>query len=161
MKVDKPEPGAVGRPRGRYKSRLDEKGRLKLPADFQEYLKALGAGRVFITTLGDRVAKIYPEWVWDQVESALGKPSDNGTQLKAVLFTAHDYGGTAEMDGQGRLTFPAELRQELGLENSVVHLFWMGEHVDVMSDAEYAGRKAKHSESLSRGLELVDTMGLP
>lgn len=159
--MDQPASGTVGRPRGRYKSRLDEKGRLKLPTDFQEYLKALGAGRVFITTLGDRIAKIYPEWVWDKVEAELSKPSENGTRLKAVLFTAHDYGGTAEMDAQGRLTFPAELRQELGLENSTVHLFWLGEHVDVVSDAVYAGQKAAHAENLAAGLALVDTMGLP
>ena len=153
--------GAVGRPRGRYKSRLDEKGRLKLPTDFHEYFKSLGAMRVFITTIGDRVARIYPDWVWDQVERELSKPSPDGEDLESVLFTAQDLGGNAEIDGQGRVTFNPELRAELGMENATVHLLLMGEHVEVMSDAEYVTRKAGHSERLASGLKLVKTMGLP
>lgn len=117
--------------------------------------------RVFITTIGDRVARIYPDWVWDQVERELTKAGENGAELEAVLFTAQDLGGNAEIDGQGRVTFNAELRAELGMENAAVHLLLMGEHVEVMSDAEYLTRKAGYSEQLATGLKLVKTMGLP
>ncbi|HYZ83227.1 MAG TPA: hypothetical protein VE621_02430 [Bryobacteraceae bacterium] len=151
----------VGRPRGRYRGRLDEKGRLKLPADFQEYFRAIGAIKLFVTTFGDRMARIYPDWSWDKVEASLSQPGENARALKAVLFVAQDLGGNAEMDVQGRVTFPSELREALGMDGTPLHLVMMGEHIEVFTEAEYQKKKAAAAENVEKGLELVEVLGLP
>ena len=45
-------------------ARVDDKGRLKLPAEFLEYLKKLGVNMVFVTTLDKKTARIYPISLW-------------------------------------------------------------------------------------------------
>ena len=59
--------GSVEHPRGIYPARIDEKGRLKLPADFHRYLTEIGATRVFVTSFDERIGRIYPIPVWKQV----------------------------------------------------------------------------------------------
>jgi MraZ protein len=63
-----PRPAPVEPPRGTYQARVDEKGRLKLPAVFQQYLTDLGETKVFVTSLDVRIARIYPISVWKENE---------------------------------------------------------------------------------------------
>ena len=52
--------GSVEYPRGIYPAKVDDKGRLKLPADFHRYLTEIGATKVFVTSFDERVGRIYP-----------------------------------------------------------------------------------------------------
>ena len=61
-------PTGVEPPRGFHGARVDEKGRLKLPSVFQQYLKSLGEETVFITTLDMSTLRIYPISLWKQNE---------------------------------------------------------------------------------------------
>ena len=56
-------------PRGFFTARVDEKGRLKLPAEITEYLAALGEQQVFVTTVNGTTARIYPISVWRRNEN--------------------------------------------------------------------------------------------
>jgi len=47
-------------PLGAYPATVDEKGRLKLPVNFKEYLESLEDGRLFVTTTDKRIARVYP-----------------------------------------------------------------------------------------------------
>ena len=49
----------VESPRGIYPARVDEKGRLKLPADFQRFLQESGATKVFITSFDELTVSIF------------------------------------------------------------------------------------------------------
>ena len=54
-----------------YPGKLDDKGRMKLPSVFAEYLAALsyvGQKKLFVTSLDGRIARIYPQEVWRQNE---------------------------------------------------------------------------------------------
>ena len=57
-------------------ARVDEKGRLKLPSEFLEYLKKLGVDKVFITTLDRELARIYPISVWKANENFFANAGD-------------------------------------------------------------------------------------
>ena len=52
--------GEVDRPRGVCHTKLDEKGRVKLSAELQRYLAALGETKFFVTTLDGDIGRIYP-----------------------------------------------------------------------------------------------------
>src|ERR1700732_2174128 len=56
---------------------VDEKGRLKLPAEFLEYLEALKVTKVFITTFDQRQARIYPIAVWKVNEALFQSSGEN------------------------------------------------------------------------------------
>ena len=70
----KPVPDA---PRGVFRAAVDDKGRLKLPASIVQYLEALGERKVFITTLDEAEARIYPLSVWRETEKMLQEPGDD------------------------------------------------------------------------------------
>ena len=110
-------------PRGMYPGRLDDKGRMKMPAAFQQYFAALPEKKLFVTSLDRRIAQIYPMEVWRQNEKFFETYRDNPELAKKVAFNAADLGVEAEMDAQGRITFPPELRRELGMEDQTVRLY--------------------------------------
>src|ERR1700743_1330531 len=55
-------------PRGMYPTRLDDKGRLKLPAGFQTFFAALREKTLFVTSMDRKVALIYPMAIWRENE---------------------------------------------------------------------------------------------
>ena len=128
-------------PLGMYPSRLDDKGRIKLPAAFQQYLSSLPEKRLFVTSLDRRIAQIYPIEVWRQNEKFF-RERKNPQVARKISFNAADLGAEAEMDSQGRITFPPELRRELGLEEQTLHLKaeWSG-RIEVLSERMYAEQK--------------------
>ena len=67
----------VEAPRGFFSARVDEKGRLKLPAAITQYLGALGENKVFVTTLNGSTARIYPISAWRQTENVLEEAGED------------------------------------------------------------------------------------
>ncbi len=157
-------PGAptvlVEAPRGRYSAgKLDEKGRLKMPTDFQEYLRSLPDKKLFVTSLNRRIAQIYPMDVWRENEKRLESFTADPEAARTVMFNANDLGANAEMDGQGRITFNPELRRELGLENQGVHMYAYRGRIEVMSDAVYQAQRQQHSKDPQASVDVLERAG--
>ncbi len=138
-----PIPPKVDPPLGMYTTRVDDKGRVKLPVDFQEYFAGAGCDKFFITSLDRRIAQIYPISVWRQNEKFLATYRDDPEMADNVAFNAQDLGGQADLDGQGRVLFPAELRRQLGIENQQIRIFAVDERVEVLSEQVYEERKQR------------------
>src|SRR5215471_15178585 len=134
-------------PRGMYPSRLDDKGRLKLPAAFQQFFAALREKKLFVTSLDRRIAQIYPMAVWRQNEKFFDTYRDDPKTARKVAFNAADLGAEAEMDGQGRILFPPELRRELAIEKQAVRLFAYRGRIEVLSETIYEERKREAAET--------------
>ena len=96
--------------RGNCPAKVDEKGRLKIPAVFLDALKEYG-NQFYITSTTGESARIYPMKVWSEIEDKLAKvPSQNRAKRKFLMRTSY-YGQRVEMDGQGRVLLPAVLRE--------------------------------------------------
>ena len=85
-----------------YPARLDEKGRLKLPVQFQKYFNDLPEKQLFVTSLDSRTAQIYTLTAWLANEEFLNGYATNPKAARNVLFTSADLGAESDMDGQGR-----------------------------------------------------------
>lgn len=143
MDADSPNPvPRVEPPRGFYPGRVDEKGRLKLPARFQEYLGSLADKTFFVTTLGDGIARIYPISVWKENEAILENFVDDPEAAQRQAFLANAYGSDSEMDGQGRVLISPELRRKLELENQPVQLMFYRGRIDVFKQSAFAAQLA-------------------
>lgn len=99
---------------------VDDKGRLKLPAEFVAYLKAVDGVKVFITTVDFRQIRIYPLPVWKRNANLFDNVSENAAAAERLERIAKAFGGDAEVDGSGRLLLPASLREAMGLEKQAV-----------------------------------------
>src|SRR5690348_5753030 len=147
-------------PRGMYPARLDDKGRLKLPTSFQQFFSALREKKLFVTSLDRRIAQIYPMEVWRQNENFFETYRDNPNVAKNVAFNAADLGIEAEMDAQGRITFPPELRRELGIENQTLRLFAYKGRIEVLSEKIYEERKLQASGTGPEDVANLERAGL-
>ena len=137
-------------PRGMYPSRLDDKGRLKLPGAFQQYFSALREKKLFVTSLDRRTAQVYPMEVWRGNEKFFENYRDDVRLARNVAFNAADLGAESEMDGQGRILFSPELRRELGIENQPVRLYAYRGRIEILSEAIYEERKREAAHIADR-----------
>lgn len=108
--------------RGNHPARIDEKGRLKLPAEFKRRVDESYGPQFYITSKDGRRAEIYPLREWELIEDKLaGIPNLNPAKKKFLDVTNY-YGQMAELDGQGRLTLPQLLRESAKVTAEVVVL---------------------------------------
>jgi MraZ protein len=98
---------------------LDAKGRLAMPSRYREQLRSCCASRLVITIDSDRCLLIYPEPNWMEIERKLEKlPSFNPAARKLQrLYIGHAH--DVEMDSQGRMQIPPELRRFANLDKRV------------------------------------------
>lgn len=96
--------------RGNHPTRVDEKGRLKLPADIKRRVDEMYGPQFYITSLDGKRAQIHPLKEWEKIEAQLAKLSSMDPVRKKFLDVTNYYGQMAEMDAQGRLLIPQLLR---------------------------------------------------
>ncbi len=147
-------------PRGIYPARVDEKGRLKLPVNFQQFLSGSGEQKVFITSLDIRTARIYPISLWKENEKILEDSTDDPDGAEDVAFLANDLGADSELDSQGRVLLPTELRRMLALEAQPVWLECYQGGINVYNKEVYEGRQRRSRENLVDKVKTFKKKGL-
>jgi MraZ protein len=108
--------------RGNHPTRVDEKGRLKVPAEFKRVIDEKYAQKFYITSLDGVVAQVYPFEEWERIEQKLAALSTYNPTKKKFLTRTNYYGQVVEMDGQGRLLVPQILREAAQIRGEVAVL---------------------------------------
>jgi MraZ protein len=116
--------------RGNHPTRVDEKGRLKLPAEFKRRIDEQYGSQFYITSKDGKVAEIYPLQEWEKVEEKLALIPNMNPAKKKFLDRVNYYGQMAEMDAQGRLLLPQILRESAQVTGDVV-VFGMQTYLEV------------------------------
>jgi len=150
----------VEAPRGTLTGRVDDKGRLKLPATVLQYLDSIGERKVFVTTLNVSTALIYPISAWRETEKMLQEPGEDAEARSDVAFVANHYGEDAEVDAQGRVLMPTTLRRELELEKDDVHLLWYKQRIEIFGSRTYEQRLSRAKTNLAEKLAALEKKGL-
>jgi transcriptional regulator MraZ len=143
-----------------FDCRLDDKGRLKLPAEFQHFLSAMPEKNLFVTSLDRRIAQIYPIAAWRENEKFFENYRENPQVAQDVAFNANDLGADAEMDSQGRVLFNTALRSQLDLEGQPLHLYAYRGHVRVLTHATYEERRQRAAKAAPENLDVLERAGL-
>ncbi len=157
---EEPKPTPVEPPRGFFPAHVDDKGRLKLPVNFQQYLGLLGDQKLFVTSIDGRTGRIYPISVWEQNEKILAElATTDPDAADALSFISNEYGEEAKLDTQGRVTLPTNLRRAMAMENTEVRLDWSQGGINVYSMAEYEARKRQAKENLAEKLKAAKLKG--
>ena len=98
---------------------LDAKGRMAIPTRYRDRLRESCASQLVITVDRDRCLLVYPEPEWAEIERKLeALPSFNkSARTLQRLYIGHAH--EVEMDAQGRILLPPELRKFAGLDKRV------------------------------------------
>lgn len=147
-------------PRGIHDARVDEKGRLKLPGNFQDFLNGLGEKKVFITSLDSRTARIYPTSVWKENEKLLAESTDDPESAEDIAFMANELGDDSELDAQGRVLINTKLRRLLSLESQPVWLECYQGGINIYNKEVYEERQRRSRENLAAKLAAFKKKGL-
>ena len=137
MQENPSQPPEIEPPEGRYPSRMDDRGRVKLPVAFKEYLEKFEDKRLFVTSLDRRIAQVYPIVLWKRTKNFLENFAEDAEAAENLAFNAADLGAETEMDSQARVLFSPELRRELKMEEQPVHLYAFRGHINVFTQAVY------------------------
>ncbi len=105
--------------RGNHPTRVDEKGRLKVPAEFKRVIDEKYNAQFYITSLDGKSAQIYPFEEWERIEQKLAGLSTYNPTKKKFLTRTNYWGQAVEMDSQGRLLLPQLLRDSAQLKGEV------------------------------------------
>jgi MraZ protein len=122
--------------RGNYQGRVDEKGRVKIPAAFLEALREFGS-KFYVTSENGDFVRVYPMKAWNAIEEKLASlPSYNKAKQKFLTQTNY-YGQVVELDGQGRILVPPILREAAQARGDV---FVMGNlnHLQIWNNGRFA-----------------------
>jgi MraZ protein len=99
--------------RGNHPTRVDEKGRLKLPAEFKRVIEEKQYGDSFYITSRDGVdAEIHPMKEWEIIEQKIAAIPNSNPAKKKLMNYINYYGQASEMDTQGRVLLPQILREK-------------------------------------------------
>jgi MraZ protein len=105
--------------RGNAPTRIDDKGRLKIPNSFKALLESKYGRELFLTSLTGEYVRIYPMPVWLDIELKLGQmPSTHPSRLR-FLDRVNYFGQVGELDTQGRVIVPVRLREAATMSGDV------------------------------------------
>ena len=122
--------------RGNHPTRVDEKGRLKLPAEFKHLVDERYGTQFYITSKDGRRAEIYPLPEWEKIEEKLALIPNLNPAKKKFLDRVNYYGQMAEMDAQGRVLLPQILRETARLAGDAV-VFGQQTYLEVANHDEF------------------------
>jgi MraZ protein len=105
--------------RGNHPAKVDEKGRLKLPAAFKQIVDAQNVTQFYITSVDGKSAEVWPLPEWEKREHALAEFSTMDDAVQKYLNLTSYYGQQVEMDNQGRVLMPQILRGKAQLDGDV------------------------------------------
>jgi MraZ protein len=105
--------------RGNSPARIDDKGRLKLPAGYRAAVEEKYGRELFLTSLTGEYVRVYPMPVWLEIEQKLGgMPSTHPSRLR-FLDRVNYFGDRGELDTQGRVLVPYRLRESASMSGDV------------------------------------------
>ena len=106
--------------RGLSKVTLDSKGRLAIPSKFRERIISRAEGKLVATINKDLSLLIFPLPEWDKLERKLMDLPTLHPETERLQNLLLGHATDLEMDNQGRILLPRELREFAGLEQKAM-----------------------------------------
>ena len=113
---------------GQHRYQLDAKGRIALPAKFRDAF----AGGVYLTLGQDGCLYAYPREEWERRSGEIRSAPLSGQEARDYARMFFGNADRVELDGQGRLVIPQQLRGRIGLDREAVVL-GVSERLEVWS----------------------------
>ena len=135
---------------GEFEYKIDEKGRVPLPPRFRQSLRE----GVVLTPGIEECITAYPLPEWKKVAAALTTGSITRSKLRklnrAIFATAFHL----NLDGQGRITLPAPLREYAEIEDDVI-VAGANNYLEIWGKDRWLKEKAV---SLEQAWQIIESM---
>jgi len=128
---------------GHAPAKVDDKGRLKIPAGFRKVIEEKYGADCFITSTDGERAVIYPMPVWYDFQGRMAKVPSTSQAKAKLLERVNYFGQTGTIDAQGRVLVPAVLRNVAGIADDVV-VIGNNDHLIVWNEERIQRRLAEN-----------------
>ena len=129
---------------GTHTPRLDDKGRIVLPAKFRD---ALVEGLV-VTRGQDRCLNVWPQAEFEQMTAKLSQTAGRGRTDRSYVRMVYSAASDEQPDKQGRITIPPTLRDYARLERDCVVIGAM-DKIEIWDAAAWQQYLADHEDAFS------------
>jgi MraZ protein len=134
---------------------IDTKGRMALPSRYRELLSA---SMVVTIDTEETCLLLYPEAEWQKIEISLQKLPSFNAAARRIQRLLIGHATDVELDAQGRILLPLELRQYGQLQKQAV-LIGQGNKFEIWDEVQWQVRRQKWlEEESSHSDELPDEM---
>ena len=116
--------------RGNFSAKIDDKGRLKIPAAFRVAIEDKHGVALFVTSLTGESVRIYPMPVWAGIEEKLARIPSTHPSRSRFFDRVNFFGRPAEIDKQGRVSVHTRLREAAGMVGEV-DVFGLYDYLEV------------------------------
>lgn len=145
--------------RGNYPARVDEKGRLKIPAPFKEDLEQNYGKQFYITSLDGQYVRIYPLEEWTRLEEKLQEASSFNRTRRKFLSRTNYFGQLVEMDNQGRVLIPSVLREKAEMKGEVAVLGNLT-FLEVWNNERFVKEMIEQNPIMPEDEQVLDQLGI-
>lgn len=143
--------------RGNALAKIDDKGRLKLPASFRSAIETKYGTEFFVTSLRGDSVRVYPLQVYAGLEDQLLSASAVGPLVNKLRSALNFYGQSASMDPQGRILIHPLLREKASI-NGEVAVLGQQNYLEVWSKAAFE-EKLRHDPLTDEDLMELASIG--
>ena len=126
--------------RGASRVTLDDKGRMVLPTRQRQRALERSEGNLVVTVDRDPCLLIYPLPDWEQIERKLMSLPALHERSRRLQRLMVGHATEIDLDGQGRLLLPPELREYAGLTRHAM-LMGQGNRLGLWDEARWSGRR--------------------
>ncbi|HEY6564940.1 MAG TPA: division/cell wall cluster transcriptional repressor MraZ [Pirellulaceae bacterium] len=141
---------------GTYRRTLDEKLRFAVPKTLRTGLGDGDTITLYVAPGTDGCLALYAESAFQELGSKLSEGSPNGPEVRAFSRLFYSRAQAVEVDGQGRMRIPSELRDVAGLQTEVV-VVGVRDHLELWDaarwDAYLLGKQGQYDEFAERAFE--------
>jgi MraZ protein len=136
---------------GEFEYRVDEKGRVPIPPKFRNELKEAG---VVLSPGMEKCITIYPLSEWKKLSDSLTSSSVAASKLRKLYRAFFASSFSIEIDGQGRISVPAQLRQHCAISDEVI-IAGANTYLELWSKEKWAEEKA---DSLAEAWQIIESL---
>ena len=127
---------------------LDNKGRLAVPSRYRELISVQSENQLVITLNPlDRSLWLYPLPEWELIEDKLATLSDFDKQSRRTKQMMRGYASDCQLDGQGRILVPKELRAYAELEKQGV-ILGQGNKFEIWNEKAWEAQRDEWLQSV-------------
>ncbi len=127
--------------RGSNEINMDAKGRMAVPSRYRDTLLARSEGQLVATIdIEDRCLFLYPLPAWQEIESQIARLPTFNPDTRRLQRLLIGHARELDLDGNGRVLIPPELRAYAGLEKQVV-LVGQGHRFELWSTENWNARR--------------------
>lgn len=133
---------------------------MQLAAEVVEHFRREPDARMFITTVADGIASIYPMRAWQQNLDRLHRELENPEEAEDLEFWANAHGACTQMDSLGRVIIPAKLRQMFQLDGEPLMLVAARDRIDIYRLPQFEERERQLAQRVAETRKVMLRRGV-